>query len=223
MVRIYLVRHGEAQGNVQEFFQGHIDTDISEKGRKQLECLAERFKDIPIEAVYSSPLRRAFSTAEAVNRHHGFEIKTDAGLMEINGGKWEGVKWTELPERFPDEYMTWCKKINEFHAPGGESTGQVYDRISGTMKKIASENNGRTIAVVSHGLAIKAYLTYAAGLPWCKYEDPGWADNTAVSLIEYDDELVPRIIFKNDSSHLTDELSTLKVSKWCEDTKETGE
>ena len=48
MVKIYLVRHAEAQGNVEEFFQGHIDTDVSEKGRKQLECLAERFKDIPI-------------------------------------------------------------------------------------------------------------------------------------------------------------------------------
>ena len=47
MVKIYLVRHAEAQGNVEEFFQGHIDTDVSEKGRKQLECLAERFKDIP--------------------------------------------------------------------------------------------------------------------------------------------------------------------------------
>ena len=53
------------------------------------------------------------------------------------------------------------------------------------------------------------------GREWENYADPGWSDNTAVSLIEYDDELMPHIIFKNDSSHLKDGLSTLAVSKWC--------
>ena len=64
-------------------------------------------------------------------------------------------------------------------------------------------------------MAIKAYLNYADGREWENYADPGWSDNTAVSLIEYDDELMPHIIFKNDSSHLKDGLSTLAVSKWC--------
>ena len=219
MVRIYLVRHAEAEGNVKEFFQGRINTEISEKGRLQLECLAERFKDIPIEAVYSSPLRRAVSTAEAVNRYHGLDIITDDEIMEINGGDWEGVKWSELPKKFPEEYHLWKTEINHFTAPNGESTKQVYDRMKAAMKRIAAANMGKTIAVVSHGMAIKAYLNCADGREWENYADPGWADNTAVSLIEYSDELIPRIIFKNDSTHLTEGLSTLAVSKWCADDK----
>lgn len=59
MVTAYLVRHAEAQGNIEEFFQGHINTDVSEKGAKQLEMLAERFRDISFDAIYSSPLLRA--------------------------------------------------------------------------------------------------------------------------------------------------------------------
>ena len=217
MVRIYLVRHAEAEGNVREFFQGRIDTDVSEKGRLQLEKLAERFRDISIEALYSSPLRRAFTTAEAVNRFHELPIITDSALMEINGGDWEGVKWAELPEKFPDHMRLWKEEINHFAAPNGESTRQVYERMKAAMKRIASENQGRTIAVVSHGMAIKAYLNCAEGREWDNYSDPGWADNTAVSLIEYSDKLIPRIIYKNDCSHLTEGLSTLAVSNWCKD------
>lgn len=217
MVRIYLVRHAEAEGNVREFFQGRINTDVSEKGRLQLERLAEKFKNIPIEALYSSPLKRAMSTAEAVNRYHSLPIITDDMLMEINGGDWEGVKWSELPEKFPGEYRMWKEEINHFAAPNGESTKQVYDRMKDAMRRIASENEGRTIAVVSHGMAIKAYLNCAEGREWENYADPGWADNTAVSLIEYDDKLIPKIIFKNDGSHLDGGLSTLAVSKWCSD------
>ncbi len=215
MVKIYLVRHAEAMGNVKEFFQGRTDAVISPKGEKQLDRLAERFRDIPIEAVYSSPLVRAYSTAQAVNRYHGFDIIRDDELMEINGGDWEGVYWAELPKRFPEELRIWNECIEKFQAPNGESTLDVYNRLSAAIDVIAAANRGRTIAVVSHGMAIKAYLTYAEGRAWENYVDSGWSDNTAVSLVEYDDNLKPSVIFKNDASHLTDGLSTLAVSDWC--------
>ena len=215
MVKIYLIRHAEAMGNVLEFFQGRYDAEVSDKGRKQLDCLAERFRSIHIEAVYTSPLKRTLDTAEAVNRHHGLSIIKNAEIIEINGGKWEGIRWSELPMLFPEEYRLWNESINSFHAPDGESTEQVYDRMKAAMDKIAADNQGKTIAVISHGMAIKAYLNYADGRRWNNYADPGWSDNTAVSLIEYDDEMKPHIIYKNDCSHLSDELSTLSFSKWC--------
>ena len=104
MTRIYLVRHAEAMGNVQEFFQGRTDCEVSEKGKKQLELLAERFKDIPIEAIYSSPLKRTIDTAEAVNKYHGLPIIRDEGLIEVDGGVWEGKPWADLPKLYPVEY-----------------------------------------------------------------------------------------------------------------------
>ena len=83
---LYLVRHAEAEGNVREFFQGNTDTALTEKGRRQLDCLAERFRDVPLDAVYTSPFQRALQTAEAVNRHHGLPLHQEFALREINGG-----------------------------------------------------------------------------------------------------------------------------------------
>ena len=93
MTTIYLVRHCETKGNRQRLFQGHIDMDISEAGVQQLARLAERFRTVPLDAVYSSPLLRAMRTAQAVNRYHDLPIHQDARLIEINGGSWEGPHW----------------------------------------------------------------------------------------------------------------------------------
>lgn len=84
MTKIYLVRHAEALGNVREFFQGRTDCEVSERGEKQLECLAEHFKNIPIEAIYSSPLKRTLSTAAAVNKYHDLPIQKYEGLIELS-------------------------------------------------------------------------------------------------------------------------------------------
>ncbi len=215
MLKIYFVRHAEAMGNVQEFFQGRTDCEISPKGARQLECLAERFRDIPIERIYSSPMKRTMSTAEAVNKYHGLEIIRDEQLVEINGGVWEGMPWIDIPKRYPKEYEVWENRMYDFEIENGESVRQVYERMKAAVTAIAAENHGRTIAVVSHGCALRTYLCYAMGMPIERLKDVGWSDNTAVSLVEYDDNLVPKIIFRNNNDHLTDELSTLSHSAWC--------
>lgn len=213
MTKIYLVRHAEAMGNVQEFFQGRTDCEVSEKGKKQLECLAERFGDIPIEAIYSSPLKRTLSTAEAVNKYHDLPIIKDEGLIEIDGGVWEGKPWADLPKLYPTEYDLWKNRMEDFYIEGGEKMTEVFHRMKNAVDSIARENDGRTIAVVSHGCALRNYLCYAMGKPISALKDVGWSDNTAVSLVEYDSG-VPKIIFKNSNDHLTGELSTLSGSKW---------
>lgn len=213
MTKIYLVRHAEAMGNVEEFFQGQTDCEVSEKGRKQLELLAERFRDIPIEAIYSSPLKRTIDTAEAVNKYHNLPIIRDKGLIEINGGVWEGKPWADLPKLYPVEHDLWQNKMQDFYIADGERMTEVFERVKNAVDKIAAENDGRTIAVVSHGCALRNFLCYAMGKPISALKDVGWSDNTAVSLVEYENG-VPKIIFKNSNDHLTGELSTLSKSKW---------
>ena len=213
MTKIYLVRHAEAMGNVEEFFQGQTDCELSEKGKKQLELLAERFRDIPIEAIYSSPLKRTIDTAEAVNKYHNFPIIRDDGLIEINGGVWEGKPWADLPKLYPVEHDLWQNKMQDFYVADGERMTEVFERMKNAVDKIAAENDGRTIAVVSHGCALRNFLCYAMGKPISALKDVGWSDNTAVSLVEYENG-VPKIIFKNSNDHLTGELSTLSKSKW---------
>lgn len=215
VTKMYLVRHAEAEGNAREFFQGNIDTVLTEKGEAQLECLAARFAEIPLEAVYTSPFQRAKLTAEAVNRAHQLPISPEYDLREINGGEWEGRAWADLPAAFPLQYAAWTQRMWAFAAPNGDTMPDVYERMQRIMVKIARENAGKTIAVVSHGCALRNFLAFAEfhrieGLP-----DVGWSDNTAVSLVEYDcDAGTWKLIFKNDSTHLPPALSTLRSSHW---------
>ena len=212
---LYLVRHAEAEGNVREFFQGNTDTALTEKGRRQLDCLAERFRGIPLDAVYTSPFQRALQTAEAVNRHHGLPLHQEFALREINGGDWEGRTWAEIPLLYPEQYALWTQKLWAFCAPQGEAMPDVYRRMQETLTQIAQASAGKTVAVVSHGCALRNFLAFAEsgcieGLP-----EVGWSDNTAVSLVEYDGDTGKwSLRFKNDASHLPPELSTLRNSAW---------
>ena len=213
---VYLVRHAEAEGNAQEFFQGSIDTALTEKGMKQLDCLAERFREITLDAVYTSPFSRARITAEAVNRFHGLTLIPDERLREINAGEWERRKWADLPTLYPAEYALWTQKMYDFCAPDGDRMTDVYARMRDTVTEIAQANPGRTIAVASHGCALRNFLCYVEFGDITRLKDVGWADNTAVSLAEYDPASGWRLIYKNSADHLTPELSTLRTSKWSQ-------
>ena len=208
VTRVYFVRHAEAEGNIKGFLQGRTETDVTERGISQLDKLAERMKDIPLEAVYTSPMRRAYQTAEAVNRHHGLDIIRRDGLIEIDAGLIDGLYWDDIEARFPRELDVWLHDLPSFCAPEGEKMTEVYERVKECVGGIVNENRGRTIAVVSHGCALRNYLCYARGLDISHLRDGDWAENTAVSLVEYDDMLKPSIVYLNDVSHLPQELRT---------------
>jgi len=215
MTTVYLIRHAEAEGNVTETFQGRTDCNVTEKGHNQLKSLAERFKEIPIEAVYASPLIRTMETANAVNFYHNFEITKVDGIMEINGGVFEGQYWKEIPTLFPQAYDLWTNKHYAFEVQNGESMSEVYDRMKKSITQIVSDNKGKTIAIVSHGCAIRNFLCYANKLPFEELDSVEWCDNTGICKFEFDDEeLFPNIIFQNDASHLDSDNSTLVHQSW---------
>ena len=214
MTILYLVRHAEAEGNWRRTFQGHVDSEISQKGYRQLDYLSERFRDIPLDVIYSSPLKRAYETACAINRYHNLPITTDKGLMEINGGDFEGVPFAELPQRFPVENTQWEQTPWDFVAPHGESMREVYARMRDTITRILRENQGKSVAVASHGCAIRNFLCFVRGWGIERVGDGGWCDNTAVSMITYDDQLHPAIQYLNDASHLPEEVSTFATQSW---------
>ncbi len=211
---VYLIRHAQAEGNEKQTFQGHRDGTISEMGRRQLEQLAEYGKTLPLEAIYSSPLSRALETAKAVNKYHRLPIFVRDGLIEIDGGDWEGVSWDRFPLDFPEENDAWENKPWLFRAPNGETMAEVYDRITDAVLEIVKENPGKTIAIVSHGCAIRNFLTFAKGLPLEGIAQTGWCDNTAVSKIIFDEKFSPTLIYANNTDHLTEETKTFARQKW---------
>ncbi|MCI8649838.1 MAG: histidine phosphatase family protein [Anaerotruncus sp.] len=211
---IYLVRHCEAEGNWKRLFQGHYDGKVSELGYQQLAHLAERFCSVKLDAVYSSPLTRAMETARAINRCAQLPIQQDDGLLEINGGAFEGKPFAELPILFAEAYDKWEHDPAHFTAPGGESMQQVYDRMRDTIDRIARTHEGGTVAIASHGCAIRNYQCYVRGLPLSQVNSVTWCDNTAVNCIEYDSGFQPHIIYLNDTSHLPEGCSSFMKQTW---------
>ena len=220
---VYLIRHAQAEGNEKRLFQGHYNGGVSEMGWRQLEQLAEYGKTLPLDAVYSSPLDRALETAKAVNQSHGLPIRVREGLIEINGGDWEGVAWDRFPLDYPEENDAWENRPWLFHAPNGETMAEVYQRITAAVLEIVRENPGKTVAVVSHGCAIRNFLTFAKGLPVEGIAQTGWCDNTAVSKIEFDEKLSPKLVYENETGHLAEETKTFARQLWWKKHEPGGE
>ena len=222
--RVYLIRHAEALGNINRTFQGRVDETISENGEQQLINLAQRCKDIPIDAIYTSPLLRAQRTAQAVNTYHHLPIQTDARLLEIDGGDFEGRRWEDLPRLFPDKLKIWQDTPWAFVAPAGESMRQVYDRMRDGILELVERHAGQSICVVSHGCAIRNFLCFALGLPYEQLASVPWCGNTAINQIDFDAQGTPQVIVQNDMAHL-DAATQTDYSKafWREPSASAGE
>ena len=216
---MYLIRHAEAEGNLDETFQGMIDRNVTPRGEQQLDCLAQRFREIPLTAIYTSPLRRARATAQAILRFHALPLHEEPELREIHAGPWEGEKWAVRPEKYPEAYRIWTQDMPRFAIEGGEPMTQVYDRMRRCITRIAAENPGGTVAVVSHGCALRTYLSYLMCGSIEGMLDVGWSDKRAVSLVEFDDAGRESLRWRNDASHLPPSLSTLAGSEWCKHSK----
>lgn len=212
--KLIVVRHCEAQGNHLRIFQGSTDCDITENGARQLDALAERMREFPIQAAYSSPLKRAFKTAQAANRSYGLPIQTDERLAEIHGGCWEGEHWGEFPQLFPQDSHCWDHEPWRFHPEGGESMRAVYDRVWAAATEIAARHIGQSVLIASHGCAIRNLLCRAHGWEIERLNDVDWCDNTAISVIAFDRSLQSEILLENDSSHLAEQISTFATQSW---------
>jgi len=214
MTRIILVRHCEAQGNVMGLFQGSIDSDISRKGEMQLDLLSVRCRNMSLDAIYSSPLKRARKTAEAINRFHNLSVQIEPDLREIDGGVFEGKSWKDLPALYPEQVNFWYHRPCDFAPENGEPMRAVYERIWNAVTKIVGMNEGKTVCVVSHGGAIRNFLCHALNKPIERLDEVAGSDNTAVSVIDFDENMHSTVVSMNDTSHLTPEASASGKSAW---------
>ena len=215
MTKLYLIRHGETEGNKNARLCGITNIQLSEKGRKQLDCLAERFRTVKLDRIYSSPLDRAYHTAEAVNRHHGLPVEKVRGLIELNAGDWENVAWSEIRPRDPERYEIWKSDPARYEAPHGEAMRQIFSRIFYTVARLAKECDGMDIALVSHGCALRNFLCHARGWPLSRLGELKYVENTSVTCVTYDGTF--HIEYEDDSTHLPDELATVRYQTWWND------
>ncbi len=214
--RLIIVRHAEAEGNYKRIFHGWSDGEITEKGHIQAAKVAEKLKDAEIDVLYSSSLKRTMQTAGYIAKVKNLPIIRTDQLKEINGGDWEGQPWDVLPQKWPEEYHTWENKPHLHKMPNGETMEEFQLRLIDEIKHIISMNTGKNICIVMHGTGIKALLCYFNSYDLEKMFDIQWCDNTAITIIDYEDDKFT-VRLEGDSSHLGDELSTIKNQDWWED------
>lgn len=213
MTTLYLVRHAEAEGNVYRRCHGQYDALLTHRAPAQLECLAGRFANVPLAAVYASDLYRARHTAKAIADRKGMRVQIRPALREISMGDWEDEPWAVLPRIAPAHYADWQNHPGRCVVPGGESVMGAGERVFTALRELAAEHDGEEIAVVSHGSAIRGCLCIALGRPFEEIGEIGWGDNTCVAKLEFSgDGCKP--VYWNDASHLSPELSTFASIGW---------
>jgi alpha-ribazole phosphatase len=161
--RILLVRHATAEGNGR--FQGQRDTALTESGWKELRLLCEKCSRYPVRAVYSSDLRRARQTANAVARKFGLKVNVRPELREMHFGKWEGLSWHQIARRFPKLAALWLERFPLQSIPGGEPLSEFKKRIAAGMRAIVAAHRGQCAIIVTHAGVIRFTLGKALGLP----------------------------------------------------------
>lgn len=202
MTTIYLIRHAEAEGNLYRIAQGQDDSALTDRGWRQVAALERRFADVRVDAVYTSDLYRTCATAGALYLPKGLKPCRRQDLREIHVGLWERKTWGEIARRWPQQMADFGQRMDRWHMEGAETPAQVLQRVRAAVEDIARENPGKTVAVFSHGYAIRLLLADLQGI---SLRDTGakcpTGDNTAVSCLEWDGERI-RVLWQNDNSHL---------------------
>ena len=212
MTTIYLIRHAEAEGHIYRRYHGWYNSLITLNGYRQIQALEKRFEGVRIDAVYSSDLFRTMTTAGALYKSRGLELHTDPGLREIGGGVWEDKTWGWLHRENEGALDAFNRADPAWQVEGSETFGGVQMRVTHAIRRIAAAHPGQTVAIFSHGTAIRTALAKFYGYSLDQIARVPHGDNTCVSKLLIDGEQVD-VEYFNDNSHLGD-LSTLGRQNW---------
>jgi broad specificity phosphatase PhoE len=164
-LRLYLVRHAAPDEWAAGRCCGRTDVPLSAEGRRSADRLAAAFADLPVAAVYSSPLRRALATAGPIAAASDREVTLRDGLAEIDFGTFEGRTLDELARAEPDLYARWMAAPTAVRFPGGESYADVRERAVAAARAIVRRHPDQAAVAVAHGGPIRAILGAALDMP----------------------------------------------------------
>ena len=163
MTTFLLIRHGETDAVGRSIMGWAPGWRLNENGRRQVERLAVRLKELPIQAIYTSPLERAVETAEAIARHHGITPQADDDFGEFHAGEFQGVAIAELDQR--DDWRRFNAFRSGTRAPGGEIALETQTRVVRKIIEFGNKHRDQTVAIVSHGDPLRTAIAYFMGIP----------------------------------------------------------
>lgn len=199
-MRLILVRHGETIWNEEGRIQGFTNIGLSERGKEQIKKVAQALSKERVTAIYSSPLKRAMDTAEAIAQFHDLEVIPDPDLREINVGDLEGLSLEELRNNHSDFLEEWKEGKGSLSMPGGESLEEVQERAWRAIQRITVKHPEGVVIVVSHVFTILTTICRAL-----KLELPCFRrlrqDVGAISILHFGEQGTSLVLF-NDTCHL---------------------
>lgn len=197
--RLILVRHGVTDWNRARRWQGHTDVPLNEEGRAQARALAERLRHEPIAALHASDLRRAAETAAILGAALGLAPVLSPSWREISLGALEGTSPGEGTHR--GEAVSETARHGGPLAPGAEDFGSLHARLVAAYEALGAAHAGETVAVVSHGGALRTLIAHLVGIGPTRIDRLSLHRNTCVSEVDFADGR-PRLTLLNCARHL---------------------
>ena len=183
--KLYIVRHTETIGNVEKRLTGRQDYQITKKGYNEIRALNKELENVKFDVAYSSKEKRTKKTIQDLANENKIEIKELEDLDEMYFGMYDGWKWEDI-----NKIDSSIKKkqiiTNQITGiDGQENSSQVANRMYKCITNICKENEGKTILICSHGVAIESFLRYIAHKPWKKSRKQFCQKNVAINELEY--------------------------------------
>ena len=210
---LILIRHGQSTANASGVWQGRLDFPLSDTGREQAAHAGKALAATRVDAIYASPLSRAYETAELVAREAGFtgSVKQEQGLVERAGGLLEGTTRDDRETRFPElvQKLSTLPEEERWSLVGAETDQEVLGRFDMAMSGIRSRHGaGSRILVVSHGGSMRAFLRELFGPD--VLSDSQRAPNASITRFDWrTDGSDPHLIALATTDHLPRSTNTL--------------
>jgi broad specificity phosphatase PhoE len=210
-MRLILVRHGATDWNQQRRVQGLSNLGLNETGKKQAGALAQALKDQRVDAIYTSPLRRAQETATAISRFHQVEVVPLDGLKELDVGEVDGMTYEDMKIHHSEFFTKWMADFSAVRLPGGGTVPELRDRCCAAVKDILEEQRAatgggkcsdedRVVVAVTHFFPIMCIISDGLGmnLSHCRRLR---LDVASMSTLDFNAERMVLVSF-NDTCHL---------------------
>ena len=207
MTKVYLIRHGKTEWNLQSRYQvAHGDSPLLPQSYQEIELLADSLRTVEFAHAYASPLKRARVTAQKLIQHldQPIRLTIDSRLMEFNLGQMEGMHFDDVAKKWPEELNNFRHHPDRYDetATGSESFAQVIDRVGSAVKEFCRLNPDSNILIVSHGAALNATINALIGTPMPHLKDRGGLSNTSTTILDTTDAEHFTLEQWNDTSYL---------------------
>lgn len=201
MLNLYLIRHGETDWNVEGRIQGLSDIELNARGQEQARRLAARMPDEgAFAALYASPLKRAYRTAEMIGAALNLPVTAEPRLMERSLGDLEGLTMNDIRAKYPQIARAWDEGGARFPVPHEEPREAFIDRVNGFITDLRTHHPDGRVLAITHGGTISMLLTVALQLD-IERPLPFYIDNASINVVQWN-ERGARLRVLNDAYHL---------------------